>query len=100
MNTDRLVLDASHAGQTLSAVLRRWRDVPWSTAKEWCTRGKVTLNGTIERDPAARPGSGVVVELHLGARPADAAAPDALFLERWRLIHCDPQIVVVDKPPG
>jgi len=77
MNTDRLVLDASHAGQTLSAVLRRWRDVPWSTAKEWCTRGKVTLNGTIERDPAARPGSGVVVELHLGARPADAAAPDA-----------------------
>ena len=102
MNTDRLVLDASHAGQTLSAVLKKWKAVPWSTAKEWCARGKVSLNGTPERDPAARPGHGVVVELHLNARPADAAdvSADALFLERWRLVHCDPQIVVIDKPPG
>lgn len=99
MNNDRLVLDASHAGQTLSAVLKKWKAVPWSTAKEWCARGKVTLNGVVELDPAARPGNGVVVELNAKARVVESA-PDALFLERWRLVHCDPQIVVIDKPPG
>jgi 23S rRNA pseudouridine1911/1915/1917 synthase len=99
MNNDRLVLDASHAGQTLSAVLKKWKAVPWSTAKEWCARGKVTLNGVVELDPAARPGGGVVVELNAKARVVEAA-PDALFLERWRLVHCDPQIIVIDKPPG
>jgi 23S rRNA pseudouridine1911/1915/1917 synthase len=102
MNPDRLVIDAASANQTLSAVARRWKDVPWSTAKEWCARGKLTVNGVVERDPGARLGVGVVVELQLHARNLgpEGGAPDALYLDRARLIHCDPQIVIIDKPPG
>lgn len=99
MNTDRLVIDAATHGQALGAIVRRWKDVPWSTAKDWVARGKVSLNGTVERDPGVRPGVGVVVELRANA-PALDASPDALHLDRARLIHCDPQIVIVDKPPG
>ena len=53
MNIERLVLDASHAGQTISAVLKQWKAVPWSTAKDWCARGKVTLNAITTGGPEA-----------------------------------------------
>lgn len=99
MSQDRYIVDEASAGTALSALLRRWRGVPWSTAKEWCARGKVTVNGVVERDAGARLGAGVAVELHPHAR-GEGASPDALHLDRSRLVHCDPQVVVVDKPPG
>ncbi len=98
MTDERLVLEEKDAGPTLSAVLRRWKDVPWSTAKDWCARGKVTVDGGVVLDPGSRPRAGA--EIVLAINSPSRGAPDALFLDRARLVHCDAHVVVVDKPPG
>ena len=98
MTDERLVLDDQTAGPTLSAHLRRWKEVPWSVAKEWCARGKVTVDGTVELDPGSRPRVGAVILLTLAS--PNRNAPDALSLDRSRLVHCDAHVVVVNKPPG
>lgn len=91
-DAEERVIDAELAGKTVSAIVRILRpDVPWSRAKAWCRAGRITVDGAIERDPAARVAEGA--KLVLG-RPRRDRAEDVPIL------HVDREIVVVDKPAG
>jgi len=86
------------AGLTLAALVRRHlgadgAEVPWSRARTLCTRGKVSLDGAVALDPAARVrrGQAVVVDERAPApRPEEAAT----------IVFEDAHVVVIDKPAG
>jgi 23S rRNA pseudouridine1911/1915/1917 synthase len=86
-------------GLTVAAVLRRHLQtdeaaaISWSRARELCQRGKVTLDGALARDHAARVrrGQRLHVDEHAPTpKPADAAT----------IVFEDAHVVVIDKPTG
>ena len=90
--SDGLVVDGELAGKTVSAIIRILRpEVPWSRAKAWCRAGRLTVDGVVERDPAARVSEGASVLLGRPQRDRTGDVP---------ILHVDREIVVVDKPAG
>ncbi len=88
-------LDASDAGVTLAAALRRrLAGESWSDVRALCTTGKVTLDGERALDPAARVAAGQKVEL----RP-NAPKPNTLP-SGFRIAFEDGHLVVIEKPSG
>ena len=94
----RLVVPAGAADErakTLAALVRELCDVPWAKARALCTRGKVSVNGKVWLDGAARvsTGSRLEVDLH-------ASRPRAGQLAAEAIVFIDHDVVVVRKPAG
>jgi 23S rRNA pseudouridine1911/1915/1917 synthase len=88
-------LDATDAGVTLAAALRRrLGGESWSDVRALCTTGKVTLDGERALDPAARVTAGQRIEL----RP-NAPKPNTLP-SGFRIAFEDGHLVVIEKPSG
>jgi 23S rRNA pseudouridine1911/1915/1917 synthase len=87
---------AAPAGATLAAALRgalpgrTWREV-----RRLCERGKVSVGGAVELDPARRLGGGEIVEVR-----TDAPTPAAPDPEGFRLVFEDAHLVIIEKPQG
>ncbi len=88
-------LDATDAGVTLAAALRR-RLVgeSWSDVRALCTTGKVSLDGERALDPAARVSAGQRIEIHPNA-PKPHTVPAG-----FRIAYEDAHLVVIEKPSG
>lgn len=92
-------VSADEMGLTLAALLRKRLqgddavEVPWSRARMLCTRGKVTVDGTIALDPATRMKRGQKVAV-------DERAPKPKPASAAELVFDDPHVVVLDKPSG
>jgi len=92
-----LEIDASVAGRTLADVVRRSMPEPcsWNQARELCKRGKVSCNGSIQTDAAAR--------VQLGDRISiepNAARVREHVLPASSIVFVDAHVVVVNKPAG
>jgi 23S rRNA pseudouridine1911/1915/1917 synthase len=89
-------VDTASAGQTVAQVVRaELEGISWNRARELCRRGKITLNGAVETDPARRVGLGDRLEIDLQApRLRPHGLPDSA------IVYVDPQLVVVSKPAG
>ena len=88
-------VDATPPAPTVAAVVRERMGVSWSRARRLCAEGRVLVDGERCLDPASRvlPGATVLV---------DPQAPRlrALPLPESAIVHCDRDVVVVDKPAG
>lgn len=87
--------------------MREALNVPWTQAKRLCARGKVKVDGEVTTDPGARVREGSIVAIDPGAPvvvqtglPGGPNTGPALNLERARVVHLDPHVLVFDKPPG
>ena len=90
------VVEGECAGNTLAQFLRnRIEGTSWNRARELCRRGKVQVNGQLATDATCRLQSGDRIEVN---PTAPRWRPDAL--DRAALVHCDAQVVVVNKPAG
>ena len=88
-------LDATDAGVTLAAALRRrLADQSWSDVRALCTTGKVSLDGERALDPAARVSAGQRIEIHPNA-PKPHTVPAG-----FRIAFEDAHLVVIEKPSG
>ncbi len=83
----------------LSTLLRRELVLSWGAAKQLCSRGKVRVDGVVRTEPGLRLARGNIVEVFPDA-PAATREGGPVVLERVRLLHLDPHVVVIDKPPG
>jgi 23S rRNA pseudouridine1911/1915/1917 synthase len=88
-------LDATDAGVTLAAALRR-RLVgeSWSDVRALCTTGKVTVDDERALDPAGRMKAGQRIEIHPNA-PKPHTVPAG-----FRIAFEDAHLVVIEKPSG
>lgn len=85
---------AAEAGQTLAAVVRaRAGELAWSRARRLVERGKVTVDGRVVTDPAARVRAGSEVAV-------DEAMPTPVSGPQVAIVFEDAHVVVVDKPAG
>jgi 23S rRNA pseudouridine1911/1915/1917 synthase len=85
-------------GETLAAAVRRHlggRDHSWSEVRRLCERGKVTIDGDVELDPARRLEAGQTIEIRPSAR-TPAAPPTPGF----QIVFEDGHLVVIEKPAG
>jgi 23S rRNA pseudouridine1911/1915/1917 synthase len=88
-------LDATDAGTTLAAALRRrLAGKSWSDVRALCTTGKVTVDGARALDPAARVSPGQQIALRPNAPRPDTAPPG------FRIVLEDGHLVVIEKPSG
>ena len=88
-------LDATDAGVTLAAALRRrLAGESWSDVRALCTTGKVTLDGERTLDPAVRVSAGQRIEIHPNA-PKPHTVPAG-----FRIAFEDAHLVVIEKPSG
>ena len=87
--------DADPHNPTVAAIVRQQAGVSWSKARRLCTDGRVTVDGMIVLDPASRvvPGSVVAIDPHAAKVLDSPISNDAI-------VHCDSDVVVVDKPAG
>jgi 23S rRNA pseudouridine1911/1915/1917 synthase len=89
------VTDA-HAGQTLAAVVKGLVEgAAWSKARELCASGRVTIDGTVERDGARRVRAGERIEVDPEGRRRGTSG-----LSEDDVLHVDDDIIVVRKHPG
>jgi 23S rRNA pseudouridine1911/1915/1917 synthase len=88
-------LDATDAGVTLAAALRRrLAGESWSDVRALCTTGKVSVDGERALDPAARVTAGQRIELRPNA-PKPQTVPAG-----FRIAFEDAHLVVIEKPSG
>jgi 23S rRNA pseudouridine1911/1915/1917 synthase len=90
----RFTVTREEAGRTLAAAVRAhgWATT-WNEARRLVERGKVRVGNEDMSDPAVRLRERQTVEL----RPH---APRPRETPPGRLVHDDPQVVVLDKPAG
>jgi 23S rRNA pseudouridine1911/1915/1917 synthase len=84
------------ASVTLAAALRT--QLPgrtWREVRRLCERGKVSVGGVVELEPARRLGGGETIEVRASA--PTPAAPDP---EGFRLVFEDAHLVIIEKPQG
>jgi 23S rRNA pseudouridine1911/1915/1917 synthase len=87
---------AAPSGATVAAALRT--QLPgrtWREVRRLCERGKVTVAGAVELDPARRLVGGETVEVR-----ADAPTPAPPEPEGFRLVFEDGHLVIIEKPQG
>lgn len=82
-------------GSTVAAVVREQTGVAWSVARRLCAEGRVTIDGERCLDPVTRVAPGMVVVV-------DPQAPKLRVgpLPERAIVHCDRDVVIVDKPVG
>ena len=88
------------APDRLDRVLRSFRpQLSWAALRELIHRGKVFVAGECCRDAATpvRPGQSLAIRV---AAPRAGGAAGAPVRPQLRLVHCDKDLVVVDKPAG
>ncbi len=84
------------AGSAIDAIVRTLFEASWGQARAWIEAGKVTVDGNVLLDTTRRVRAGVSVVLNMAApRPRKGGS-----LGREAVVHVDPHVVVVDKPPG
>ncbi|HTE55214.1 MAG TPA: RluA family pseudouridine synthase [Kofleriaceae bacterium] len=89
-----LVVDASAHGQALSSYLRGALGRPWAEIRRLVETGKVFVDGRRAERASQPVATGQRVELRMASpRPRDPRT-------EVRIAHEDPQVVVIDKPPG
>jgi 23S rRNA pseudouridine1911/1915/1917 synthase len=87
---------AAPAGVTVAAALRtQLPDKSWRDVRRLCERGKVTVAGLIELDPARRLAGGEAIELR-----ASAPTPAAPMAEGFKVVFEDGHIIIIEKPQG
>jgi 23S rRNA pseudouridine1911/1915/1917 synthase len=87
---------AAMPGVTLAAALReRLPDRSWRDVRRLVERGKVTVGGAVELDPARRLAGGESIELRAAAPTPAAPAP-----EGFKLVFEDGHVVIIEKPQG
>ena len=88
-------LEPQDNATTLAAALRRrLTGRSWSDVRRLCESGKVRLDGERVVDPAARVRVGQTLAIDMNApRPRAVIAG-------FRIVHDDPHLVVIEKPPG
>ncbi len=74
---------------------QQFGDISWNRTRRLISTGKVSLNGTVVRDPVCSVHGGDVVEYNPNAQNGRTASP-----RRLPLVFIDSQLVVVDKPSG
>ncbi len=83
--------------QPLDRLLREQHEgASWAEVRRLIETGKVSVNGTVQRETALRVASGATIELRMAAarqRVGPRLAPGAI-------VHVDPHVVVVQKPAG
>jgi len=67
----------------------------WREVRRLCERGKVTVAGAVELDPARRLDGGEAIEVR-----ADAPTPERPGPEDFRLVFEDGHLVIIEKPQG
>ena len=67
-----------------------------ASAQRWIDGGLITVNGR-QTKPARLIRPGDVITCHVPAREPPAVEPEPLAL---RVLHEDPELLVIDKPPG
>lgn len=84
-------------GLELSRVVREasGESLSWNKARELCASGRVTVNGKVVSDPGARVSVGDQVSFDRTAKRVRKGV-----LEAERIVHVDPDLVVVNKPAG
>jgi 23S rRNA pseudouridine1911/1915/1917 synthase len=84
------------AGVTLAAALRvQLPGKSWREVRRLCERGKVSVGGAVELDPARRLAGGEAVEVR-----ADAPVPLPPAAEGFRVVFEDGHLIVIEKPQG
>ncbi|HXU83806.1 MAG TPA: RluA family pseudouridine synthase, partial [Polyangia bacterium] len=87
---------AAPAGVTVAAALRgQLPGKTWREVRRLCERGKVTVAGAVELDPARRLDGGEAIEVR-----ADAPTPERPGPEDFRLVFEDGHLVIIEKPQG
>jgi len=92
----RVVPEELH-GRALDAIVRAFLEVSWAKAKRLITTGKVRVAGETVTDGRRRIRSGTPVEI-VPAAPGPRAKVRSR-IERDLIVHVDPHVVVVNKPP-
>ena len=93
--TERVVAP-DEDGRTVAAIVRVAMNVPWSRAKQLCTRGCVTIDGVLVRDDTRRVEAGRTVAIDPRAKAPPPESENEL--SRDRIVWLDSEVVVVDKP--
>ena len=83
--------------QPLDRLLREQHEgASWAEVRRLIETGKVTVNGTLQRETAVRVPAGAHIELRMAA----ARHREGPRLPAGALVHVDPHVVVVQKPAG
>lgn len=98
------------AGHALDAAVRALYGQSWGKARAWIETGKISVNGQVTRDGRSTVPAGAVLRLNMNAPRSGAKASgegasgsgpgQGTALDPARVVHCDPHVVVVDKPSG
>ena len=97
LRDSRHLLPAGARPRPLDRVLRELLPgTSWKAVRRLIQTGKVRVNGETVLEPTQSFGGGVTIGIH----PAAPSIRRAVALKRDALIHVDPQVVVVNKPPG
>jgi 23S rRNA pseudouridine1911/1915/1917 synthase len=84
------------AGSTLAAALREhFPGRSWAELRRLCESGKVSVDGHVVIDPAARLAGNEQISWRMSARDVRRAARPSV-----KLVHEDPHLVVIEKPAG
>jgi 23S rRNA pseudouridine1911/1915/1917 synthase len=90
----QIEVKAEEAGQGLAGFLRQALGGSWSDARRLVESGKVFVDGRRAERAGDRVAAGQRVEVRMSApRPRDRSG-------EVRIVHEDPQVVVIDKPSG
>jgi 23S rRNA pseudouridine1911/1915/1917 synthase len=92
---DAVTVEATEAGATLAAALRRrLPGKSWAEVRRLCSTGKVQLDGKVILDAATRLRAGQALTLRMTARRPDTLPAD------FRIAFEDGHVVVIEKPAG
>ncbi|HET7546025.1 MAG TPA: RluA family pseudouridine synthase [Polyangiaceae bacterium] len=91
------VAPEGRGAQPLDRLLREKHDgASWAEVRRLIETGKVSVNGSVQRETAARVPSGAQIELRMAA----ARLREGPRLPPGAIVHLDPHVVVVQKPAG
>lgn len=100
MERHNIAVPKGHSGEAVARILHDGLGVPHSTAKGLIDAGCVTINGRPARSHGQRCEGGDVVEVRFDPERRYEPHPQLRHGPGFRVVHEDPEIVVVDKTPG
>ncbi|MBN2341059.1 MAG: RluA family pseudouridine synthase [Deltaproteobacteria bacterium] len=93
----KIVTVPPHFDETrLDKAVKELFQVPWSTARTWIERGKISVDNTRSTDLAFVVQQGAQLCLTPDARRPSRTGD----FSKERIVHIDPHLVVADKPAG
>lgn len=92
-----ILVSSEHENATLAACLREKLKLSWTEAKNLCIRGKISIEGRLQLDPATRLKKGNQIEINLQAKaPLSSSQKKAVDT----IVFEDAQLIVINKPAG